>query len=416
VTERRPRVVVVLIDGLGSAFFVRHRRHMPALERLAQRALVVGRVKPPLPATSRPGRATLLTGLDTAAHGIYGNNIFDGERFRHATAADIRSPTLARMAREAGLAVAGVGFAMLAPEDTALCLGSWWEHKPVAGATNLKIPAVRLGELVVLKGDSSMIGNHLGTQPFTQSRGSTLDGTLHPHMVALASDQRHMTLAGALAVAEDGPDLIFTEISITDSIQHYHGTDSGAALWAYGAADLMLGRLVTQIERADGFERTLLIVTSDHGHAPIHTALYPAALVPEHPWATEGASLHVRVDAGSQREAVAERLSRHGITRFDDTHLPRDRRELIATFAAPPGFAFEPYPDNGSPASPSGSPVVISTHGLAPGSDTDDYPCFVVGPGVASKTLAAGRGTQLAPTIARHLGLSLAAFDGDPIA
>src|SRR6202008_426555 len=98
--------IVILVDGLSADYFAAHRGRMPHLADMAEQGLEVARLRSVGPATSRPGRASILTGVAADRHGIYGNQILDGAKFRSARADDLRAPTLARLATQAGRDVA----------------------------------------------------------------------------------------------------------------------------------------------------------------------------------------------------------------------------------------------------------------------------------------------------------------------
>ncbi|MFX8331598.1 hypothetical protein ABTL50_19395, partial [Acinetobacter baumannii] len=79
---------------------------------------------------------------ETAAHGVYGNNLLDGDDFRSARADDLRVPTLARVAARAGRRVAGLGFGLVDAADTVAHVDPWWQHREERGETNAKIPGL----------------------------------------------------------------------------------------------------------------------------------------------------------------------------------------------------------------------------------------------------------------------------------
>ena len=75
---------------------------------------------------------------------------------------------------------------------------------------------------------------------------------------------------GALEAAHAAPpDLILTEIASTDAIQHASGYASPEADWSIAHADMLVGRLVSALDRAGRRADYAIAVASDHGHAPI---------------------------------------------------------------------------------------------------------------------------------------------------
>src|SRR5262249_26096651 len=126
----------------------------------------------------------------------------------------------------------------------------------------------------------------------------TAEGTLpSPVLVTgMASDFLMLEAAAALACSDSPPDLILTEIDMTDGLQHEFGYESEAAHWGIATADMMIGALVQRLERAPSGPEYCVLITSDHGHGKIHSALFPDVILPGAKWASEGATLHVLVN------------------------------------------------------------------------------------------------------------------------
>ncbi|UVC15188.1 alkaline phosphatase family protein [Mesorhizobium onobrychidis] len=410
---KKNKVIFVLIDALGANYFLEHRERMPYLAALADSNLFAERVQPATPGTSRPGRATILTGVDTSIHGVYGNSILDGDFFRPATENDVQATTVAQAALEAGLDVVGLGFGLLRPEDTTVQIDPWWEHLQYKGPSNIKIPSRRENANVApVRRDPKRRLSPFLNAPLTAGSSQSADVRLHPHMIGLASDQLMLRLAGDLACGDQPPDLILTEFSITDVIQHHHGFDSAATNWAYQTADMAVGLLMHRLSKAGRLNDYVVIIASDHGQAPIHTAIYPELVVPHDSWTSEGASLNVVVTDVNEALIIADRLSRLGVAPLDGMHLPAAvRAKGLITFVAPTGYAFERRPDKSAMTETTGSPSIVSTHGLSPGHPGDDAIAIVAGAG-ARGCIASGDLTQVAPTIAQALGLDLPSAHG----
>lgn len=407
---KRTKAILVLIDGLSADYFVRHRARLPYLSELAEIGLWVERMRPAVPGTSRPGRAVMLTGTTTAQNGVYGNSVLDGASFRPASAADIQGTTITGLASAAGHDVASVGFGMTRTEETSALIDPWWEHVALKGQTNIKVPVNQGASIAPIRRDrGGRLQAALSGPAMSIGVQETPDGALHPHMIGMASDQLMLEIAGDLASGQDPPDLILTEFSVTDTIQHFHGFESGATHWAYSAADMAVGRLLQRLGRAGRRDDTLLIVTSDHGHAPIQRAIYPDALVSHDGWTSEGATLQVRVGGKSEGIELAARLAALGIEPLDGAHLPRRLRDQVASFVAPSGSAFERRSAGAPRASETGKPSIVSTHGLSPDDPADHGVAFVSGRGAAG-VLASSDLRHIAPTLAKALGLNRAVF------
>jgi predicted AlkP superfamily pyrophosphatase or phosphodiesterase len=390
------RAVLILIDGLPADHFAAHRGTLRALDSLARRGALVERFVPPVPSTSMPGRATLLTGTEPLAHGVYGNAVLNDDAFRDAQPGDIAVPTLAGLATLAGRRVVSLGFGMVDPADTAAAIAPWWKHKPLPGESNAKDPAggrLRHDPHLLLAGIAEP-----GAFSFGQGHGD--HGTVHPQMHGIASDAWMMQAAGDLLCGDTPPDLLLAEISSPDAVLHYHGLGSGAVGFIALAADLLLGRLVERLAAAGRLDDTLIAAFSDHGHSPVSRAIYPAALLPDAVWASEGGTLHVRAEGAPL--GVPDRLAGAGLRLATEADMPAAARGRILRFLAPEGAAFERIPGDGT----EGAPRVVATHGHRPGTPGDDGVCVLAGPGVrAASVVPRAAMAALAPTIAAILGL-----------
>jgi pimeloyl-ACP methyl ester carboxylesterase len=81
-------------------------------------------------------------------------------------------------------------------------------------------------------------------------------------------DEAQFAIAKHLLATED-PDLVLMHVWSTDDAQHAHGPRSAQAKQAIEDVDKLLGDLLAQLEQSPDWERTLLVVVSDHGFAAI---------------------------------------------------------------------------------------------------------------------------------------------------
>ena len=407
-------LILILIDGLSADYFAAHRTRLPHLEALAGEGLEVARLAPTVPGTSMPGRASILTGVGAETHGVFGNHILDEGTFRCVHPEDLRVPSLQARARRAGRTVASIGFGLVRPDDTDLYVAPWWMRSWVSGSRFAKmssridwldVQAVRdpAGRLAAIDGVTLPYRPGPDEAPFDLTRDLIL---------GMASDRAIAGWVAGLACGDAPPDLIATEIDMPDYVQHCWGYESDAAHWALSTADLLVGSLRAQLQQAGRRDETVIAVTSDHGHAPIRRAAHPDRLLPDAVWEAEGCILNVLLDGGWTEARVSEALAGIGAVPLGDDHLPPDIRGRLASFAAPEGASFEPAPRGSAGTEPFGPPMMVSSHGLPPGSPADDRICILAGPGVPRRRLAAAPAERLAPTLAHLLGLPPAATDG----
>ncbi|MCK6453442.1 MAG: alkaline phosphatase family protein [Alphaproteobacteria bacterium] len=402
---RRRRLVLVLVDGLSADYYESHSDLLPNLRVLAGGGTRVRRLRSAVPATSMPGRATMLTGVGPDVHGVIGNHVLDGDSFRVATPDDVAASTVAEWAGKAGRDVAAVGFAMLRPSCASVFHPPWWVRGFMDGSRFAKIPAERSAEY------ASNVKDPDGRLPAPMSLGPAMEkeGLVR----GLAWDAWMMRATAALMCSDDAPDLALVEIAMTDTIQHQFGYASPEAHWSLAHADELVGGLVRSLQDAGRLDDTVLAVVSDHGHAPMHTALYPDRILPGMVWESEGATLHVLADGAARGQATA-RLAAHGAVAIASDHVPEPHRERVATYAAPEGHSFEASPPGAAPDAISGRPKYASTHGLMPGAPADDRFCVIAGPGIRRHTIDTAAADQLAPTLSAILGVDAPAGTGTP--
>ncbi|MEI9425690.1 alkaline phosphatase family protein [Mesorhizobium sp. Cs1299R1N1] len=204
--------------------FETHGHRFPNMRRLADAGLRVRRLKSGIPATSVPGRATMLTGVGPEVHGIYGNHIFRGDIFVAPLAADLQAPTLATHAKKAGLDVAAIGQALVDPADTSIHVSPWWLRGFVAGHRFSKmVPPEALAASRAIFDPKGRLAA-AGLTDMEAFLSPVDEGA--PHLIAgLALDQFLNRAAVALLGSDQPPDLILTEIEMPDAGAVLHPRD-----------------------------------------------------------------------------------------------------------------------------------------------------------------------------------------------
>jgi predicted AlkP superfamily pyrophosphatase or phosphodiesterase len=358
-----------------------------------------------------PGRSSIVTGVSSAENGVYGNKLLDNTEFRYAHPYDVRTPTLAKYAMDAGLEVASIGYGMIKPEDTSVFVPAFWIRDFIQRGRDARRLAIHSDWQRALKiVDPKQRMDDLFERGYPRALPNDRRAAMsHRWITEVANDFVIMQWVIGLATSAAPPDLIFTEINITDGVQHAMGYASEEADWAIRSADAMVGSLMNALQH-HGRDEYALCVVSDHGHGPIDTALYADRLVPNHAWESEGSMLHVAANAGQQDELIV-RFAEHDATPWPQDYLPRDVRDRLITFAAPARTSFEHSGWSGDSESVcqhalSGRPAAISSHGRPPGSSEDDRLCVIAGAGVANGVIDHAPAEALAPTIGALLNLN----------
>jgi predicted AlkP superfamily pyrophosphatase or phosphodiesterase len=407
-------LVVIMLDGIAADHLARHSARTPHLHALAERGLRVDRLAADVPATSLPGRTSIVTGVGTDVHGIYGNVIWDGERFRYANPDDVRVPTLPARALAAGLDVAVLGYGMVRPEDATTFHHAWWANEMLQRARDAApIPADEGWLRTSRHVDGSGRIAALAAAGLPDGVPDAYAGDrMHYLMSEVTGDQTMLQWSAALACGELAgapPDLIVTEVLTPDSVQHVAGFEHPFALWAVSYADALVGEVVRALDRAGRLGRTAIVVVSDHGHGPVERAMYVDALLPGAITSCEGGVLYVAVDGPSEAERIERRLAEHGVTRLPGDHLPPERRHDVAAFVAAGATAFEAAAPSERAGALEGPSRYASGHGFAPGAPSDERFLVAAGPGIARRTLERAASADVAATAAALLGL---AWDG----
>lgn len=410
------KLIIIMIDGVSADYFAKHRARLPHLNRLALQGLVVERLGSITPATSLPGRTTILTGDLAHQHGIYGNVIWDGERFRYANPDDVRSKTLTRLAMEANLDVAVLGYGMVRPEDATVFHHAWWANEMLQRARDRE-PILADEGWLRTSSHQDPTGRlaALSSQGFPDAIPNAYAGDKFNYFMSeLAGDQTMMAWTAGLATSKQAPDLIITEILTPDSVQHMTGYESLFAHWSIAYSDALAGSLLERLEHSGRLGDYSLVILSDHGHAKVHTAIHYDVLLPNLPCESEGGTLYVAVKNKSKLANATAILAEHGVEPWDNHHIVPEYRDVIATFVAPEGSSFERSPKDQEPSA-TGIPRYPSMHGFKPGTPGDDRFALFWGKDIRKGIVAKADPCQITPSFAKILGLPLTPYFAEPI-
>jgi len=243
-----PSVVLVVIDGLGA-----QAASKEALPRLAARAGASGSTwtsaRGVLPARTNPNHASILTGRWPEGHGIVGNTFFDVRERRRRPMDD---PNL------------------------------------LEGATIVDVLALdRPDAEVAIYFSKPKLRRLFGAAPGTHA-GPT---RLRPGGSAYADDAEVFGAAIADVLAGEVPSLLVIGAADVDRFSHADGPKSPSVREAIARVDDLVADLVSAIERVDAWDRTVVVLTADHGFAPVAAdgvLLLPAEGSGDVTWIDEG--------------------------------------------------------------------------------------------------------------------------------
>lgn len=256
--QRIEHVVLVSIDGLRPELYLdpaAHGMRLATLQWMMARGVYAEKVVGVYPSVTYPSHTTMVTGARPDRHGIVSNTVFDPRGlFRNwywqANAIRVRTLWDAVKARSGTSAAVSWPVTVGAPIDFNL---PEYEKPGTREPPREVLAEVMRPELL------SELEGELG--PFTPER---FDGELRE---SLTFD------AARFLFRKHRPHLLLLHVYHTDSMEHEHGREHPAVAAAFEGADRKLGNLLSTIEAAGLAERTLVVVTGDHGFADNHSTI-----------------------------------------------------------------------------------------------------------------------------------------------
>jgi len=138
------------------------------------------------------------------------------------------------------------------------------------------------------------------------SDGVTSDPTMGKASVYYSANQYMLNVYLSYLLPFKNPDVSVIWFRDPDSTEHGYGPGSAAYLDALGKMDTMLGQLITQLHHLHMYERTNIIVVSDHGHNSVagDVSLFPLRDIQDRAVVTTGTdSVHGYSVSGDVRLA-----------------------------------------------------------------------------------------------------------------
>jgi len=417
------RVVLISVAGMTPAAYRGDGMRslvMPTVAALGRSGAAADAVTPVTPSARYPAHATLVTGQRPAAHGIVADRLI-GERgvrrARYWHASQLQAPTLWGIAGRDKLSVAALGWPttvgasipLLIPDLAPVSRGETWIDV-IAGAST---PAL-----------FSLISEKDRADPALADEGAARDALLSG-------------LACRLLTSPQPPALTLLLLAQAAPAQAGYGPESEVESAALAKADAQIRRIVDCLSASGRSGDTALVIVGDRGVLPVHTLVAPNAILVES---------GLVVPSKRARDSIASwtALSRsNGGSAFiyakSDGAAVKARRAFMAAAARTRAFR-----------------VVSAEQMLALGADSEAWfgleaePGFSFGnqivppllqagarrgvggylsgqPGSEAGFVAWGRGirqgvrvphmrqTDVAPTIARLLGLDLGDVAGRPL-
>ncbi len=421
-------VILVSIDGLANFYFDDSRAHMPHLRRLAAEGARADGMVCSFPTVTWPNHTTLVTGVPPAKHGVIGNAYYDRATGKNVPFIPdpifdkdeiVKVPTIYDVAHAAGLRTAGV----------------IWPATRNAKTLHFTVP--------------DMGGPDAWPQFGTRSWLEELraEGIPVDHHATWVSDksggvQRDWmyTRMAVNLIEKHQPNLLLLHLIETDHVQHRVGPRTDDAYWATAYADERIRELLDAVERSGRKEQTTLFICSDHGFYPVTKEIRPNVLLKQLKLLEtkddkittkvavgrpEGGSCAIYIHDDARRAELTAQLKQAfaKVEGVDAVYAPDQFADIgQPTLAADPraadlwlscqgGYSFGDSPAGDKLVAP--KETQTGTHGYRPDQPALYATCIISGAGVKAGTkLGLVRNLDIAPTIARVLGIEMPNVDG----
>ena len=420
-------VLMISIDGLRPLDVVDARNRglkLPNLRALMAAGAYATGVRNTLPTVTYPDHTTLITGVWPALHGITANTVFDPLKQNqdgwYWYARDLKVATLWDVVHEAGGKTASV---------------SW----PVSvGTPFIDYDIPEIWRTFYAPEDAKLL-NALSTpglvDELSRVAGTSQDGLIGAE---IENDQARTDFTVALLTLKR-PRFMTVHLASVDHNEHKFGPGSPEANAILEKTDVMIGEIVAAARKAE--PDVVIAIVSDHGFAPVEhdvhlmSAFVAAGLVTldpktqkitaweAEPWNSGGSAavMLARPDDAVLQGTVAALLGKLAADPTNGIAQVIDRTAIAAMGGGPePSFWLDfklGYETGGhltgplveTPGSNKG------THGYFPTHPEMRATFIIAGPGIAKKALGEIDMIDIAPTLAKVLGVSLPQATGKPL-
>ena len=424
-------LLLISIDGLNPNYVTQADRHglkIPNLRRILRDGSHASGVRGVLPTVTYPTHTTMLTGVLPAKHGIHSNVTFDPTRANlggwYWYSEDVQSPTLWKAAADAGYVVGSVAWPVsVGAKGVQYLIPEYWR----AMTTDDDVKLLRaLSSPGLLSEIEKVHGKYI----------IDLDN-------AIPGDWMRTRYAASI-IRDKRATLLTIHMAALDHIEHATGPGTADAFAALEEIDKMLGVLEEAMRSVA--PKAAVCVVSDHGMARVehelnlNVAFAKAGLITlgparspgggssisawkAQPWVSGGSAAIIMNDPGDQESVrkVGQLLKELAGDPANGIAAVLDKKEIASLGGSPratfwvdmkPGFAV----GSAMTGSLTKAVSVRGTHGYSPTHTVMRSAFFIAGPGVRKGSDVGDIEIRsIAPTLARHLGVSLPSADLKPL-
>lgn len=416
-------VVVMCIDGLPAYLFDDPNASMPAIRKLAATGAHAPGMTVSNPSVTWPNHTSLTTGVRPEKHGVLFNGVLERTGLglpvkvnpRKDKSDLVQVETIYDVLHAHGLTTAAINWPC-----TRNCSSIQDNFPDVPESLDHTTP-----RLIAEMKDAGLI-TEADLQGFAK--------------LGTPARDRIWTDAVCHVIRQRKPNLVLFHPLNVDSVHHRYGPQTPAGYTAVAFADTLVGQVVKAIHDAGIQDTTTILIVSDHGFMPIPKTLQPNVALRQAGLLTvEGAQVstaraHVYPEGGiamlyltvpdkrdedrkkvielfQNREGIADILTAEEFRKFG-LPLPHEYPQMAdLILVAKDGYGF-----NGTAVGEDfviASDTTLGTHGFLSTNPKMNATFIASGAGIPrGAKIPPIENIQVAPTIARLLGLKLAGADG----
>lgn len=247
-TKQTRHVVIITIDGFRPDFYLDSSWQAPHLRAMLASGTHAKGVNSVFPSMTYPSHTTIITGVWPARHGIYYNNMFEPEGSNYWNAHSIKVPTLWQLAEAKKLKTAAL----------------LW---PVAAEAPVLYNIPDNGG----RGDEDRERYSTPAGLIQELKNNVFDQAAR---IEYGKDHNVAALA-AYIIKKDQPNLMTIHFFSVDHYQHQQGRDGDQVRAAVRDADSSVNIIINALKQAGIWEKTVLIVTGDHGFVDVKSRVNP---------------------------------------------------------------------------------------------------------------------------------------------
>lgn len=425
--NRDRHVIVVSIDGLAAFLVDDQKAPLPTLRKLARDgAIAPDGMKVSNPSVTWPNHTTVVTGARPEKHGVLANGVLVRGAIGLPTTVDpkrdqrdlIRVPTIFDVAHAAGLITGDVNWPCTRGSKTLHDTFSDVPDQVLHMTPRLRTELVQHGILV------------------DETQASFAANSVVGRDVVWTDAACHL-------IRTRKPNLLFVHLLNCDATHHLLGPQTPGGYTANAFADTCLQKMVAATKEAGIFDQTTFVLVSDHGFTTTPKAIRPNVLLRKEGLLTAAggkitdARVHVFPEGGiglvyctdpgqapADREKFKELFAgQEGVAdillpdRFAEHGLPHPReynQAPDAVLVAKDGYSVSGSAEGDTLiAANTEAKTALGSHGFISTMPKMNALCILSGSGIRSGVkLAAVENIDIAPTIAKLLGLEKFAADG----